>query len=511
MRNFIHFRQIALLVLAVLLAGCATVSFDQPKSYSQAIHNPEDTSLGEYAALEVEASEGLSGFYPLQEGMQALGMRLRLAEQAEKSLDLQYFLMKNDTAGAVIANALLKAADRGVRVRFLLDDIFTTVPDDSFLLINQHPNIDIRIFNPVSRSGISALNFIGDFKQANRRMHNKSFTADNAISVVGGRNIADEYFELKTDSVFIDFDILAVGPIVTEISTSFDEYWNHSRALPIEQFIKARQKDDLENVRGDIAEDLDKIYDTVYEKAFSSQLLKHLATDRLPLFAAPARVIADSPDKLVNEINETHMRLAQDLGEIIWNAEKEAIFITPYYVPGAGGVQMIRDLVKKGVRVIIFTNSLASNNHVPVHAGYARYRHDVIRAGAELYEIRVNAAREVSYSEGGPEKLTLHSKVILIDRRLIFVGSLNLDPRSIELNAEMGLLIESESLIESLMKNSDKNLETTAYRVLVNDKGNLEWHCTIDNQKVVETKEPLTSRWLRFKAWFMKIAPESQL
>ena len=221
MRNFIHFIQIALLVLAVLLAGCATVSYDQPKSYSQAIHNPEDTSLGEYAALEVEASEGLSGFYPLKEGMHALGMRLRLAEQAEKSLDLQYFLMKNDTAGAVIANALLKAADRGVRVRFLLDDIFTTVPDDSFLLINQHPNIDIRIFNPISRSGISALNFIGDFKQANRRMHNKSFTADNAISVVGGRNIADEYFQLKTDSVFIDFDILAVGPIVTEISTLF--------------------------------------------------------------------------------------------------------------------------------------------------------------------------------------------------------------------------------------------------------------------------------------------------
>ena len=172
---------------------------------------------------------------------------------------------------------------------------------------------------------------------------------------------------------------------------------------------------------------------------------------------------------------------------------------------------MIRDLVKKGVRVIIYTNSLASNNHVPVHAGYARYRHDVIRAGAELYEIRANAAREVSDSEDGPENLTLHTKAILIDRKTIFVGSLNLDPRSIELNAEMGLLIESESLIESLMKNSDKNLETTAYRVLVNDKGNLEWHCTIDNQKVVETKEPLTSRWLRFKAWFMKIAPESQL
>ncbi len=511
MTNSIRFRQLAILVLAVLLTGCATVSFDQPKSYSQAIHNPEDTALGEYAAFKAEASEGLSSFYPLNNGMDALGARLRLAERAEKSLDLQYFLMKDDTAGAVIANAMLKAADRGVRVRFLLDDIFTTVPDDSFLLINQHPNIEIRFFNPISRSGISTLNFFGDFKQANRRMHNKSFTADNAISIIGGRNIADEYFQLKTDSVFIDFDILAVGPIVTEISHSFDEYWNHSRAVPIEQFINARQSDDLETVREEISEELDEMYDTVYKKAFNSQLMQDLMNDRQPLFAAPARVIADTPDKLVNEINETHRRLAQDIGDVIRNAKKDAVFISPYYIPGEGGVQMIRDLVKKGVRVIIYTNSLASNNHVPVHAGYARYRKDVIQAGAELYEIRANAGRELSYSEDGPENLTLHTKVIIIDQRKIFIGSLNLDPRSIVLNAEMGLLIESEVLVENLTKDSEKSLETTAYRVLVNNNGNLEWHCTIDNQKVVETKEPLTSWWLRFKAWFMKIAPESQL
>ena len=511
MTKFMRFRLLAVLVLAVLLTGCAAVSFDQPKSYSQAIPNPENTALGEYAALEVEASEGLSGFYPLNEGMDALGMRLRLAERAEKSLDLQYFLMKNDTAGAVIANALLKAADRGVRVRFLLDDIFTTVPDDSFLLINQHPNIEIRIFNPISRSGISTLNFIRHFKQANRRMHNKSFTADNAVSIVGGRNIADEYFQLKTDVVFIDFDVLAVGPIVTEISHSFDEYWNHSRAVPIEQFINTRQSDDLETVREEISEEFDDIYDTVYQKAFNSQLLQDFIHDRQPLFAAPARVLADSPDKLINEINETHMRLVRNLGEVLREAEKEAVFISPYYIPGDAGVQIIRDLVEKGVRVVILTNSLASNNHVPVHAGYARYRKDVIQAGAELYEIRANAARELSYNQDDPENLTLHTKVFFIDRRKLFVGSLNLDPRSIELNAEMGLLIDSETMVESMLENSEENLKTKAYRVLVNDNGDLEWHCTIDNQYVIETKEPLTSRWRRFKAWFMKIAPESQL
>ena len=499
------------LFLALLATGCATVSFDQPKSYSQAITDFDSTTLGRYASLNVELNEGLSGFYPLKMGLDALGMRLRLAETAEKSLDLQYFLMKNDTAGAVMANALIKAADRGVRVRFLLDDIFTTVPDDSFLLINQHPNIEIRIFNPIARSGASTLNFVWHFKQANRRMHNKSFTADNVVSIVGGRNIADEYFQLKSDSVFIDFDIVAVGPVVSEISNSFDEYWNHSRAVPIEQFIDDRRSDDLETVRQEIAEELDEIYDTVYEKAYNSQLMQNFVKGSQPLYAAPARVLADSPDKLVNEVNETHMRLISDLADITRQAETEVVFISPYYIPREGGVRFARELVEKGVRVVVLTNSLASNNHVPVHSGYARYRKDVIDAGVELYEARANAGRELSYGKDGPAHLTLHTKAVLIDREKIFVGSLNLDPRSIELNAEMGLLIESKAMVSDMMANNDENLATLAYRVLLNDKGKLEWHCRIDGKDVIETKEPLTSGWLRFKAWFMKIAPESQL
>ena len=509
--RFISLKLTMVLFFALLVSGCATVSFDQSKTYTQAIINPEDTSLGEYAAQKVEQFEGLSGFYPLKEGLDALGMRLRMAEVAEKSLDLQYFLMKNDTVGAVMANALLKAADRGVRIRFLLDDVFTTVSDDIFLLINQHPNIEIRIFNPISRRGLFALNVVGQFAQANRRMHNKSFTADNCVSIVGGRNIADEYFQLKSDVVFVDFDVLAVGPVVSEISHSFDTYWNHSMAVPIEQFIDAKNSDDLETVRQEIALEFDRIYDTVYEKAYNSQLVKNFLDGSQPLFAAPARVLADSPDKLVNDVNEIHMRLISDLFDVIRKAEKEVVFISPYYVPGEGGVRFVRGLVEKGVRVVILTNSLASNNHVLVHAGYARYRRDVINAGVELFEIRANAARDLSYDESGPEFLTLHTKAVLIDRKKIFVGSLNLDPRSFELNAEMGLLIESEAMVESLMKNINKNLATKAYRVLVNDHGNLEWHCIIDNQKVIETKEPLTSGWLRFKAWFSKIAPESQL
>ena len=499
------------LILSGLLSGCATISFDEPKSYSVTITDTQDTELGRYAAYKTAQFAEQSGFYPLNEGMDALGIRLHLAQIAEKSIDLQYFLMKNDTAGAVMANALLKAADRGVRVRFLLDDVFTTVPDDSFLLINKHPNIEIRIFNPVSRSGFYALNYVGQFSQANRRMHNKSYTVDNAVSIVGGRNIADEYFQLKDNSEFIDFDVLAVGPIAAEIAHSFDKYWNHSRAVPIEQFIKDRKGDDLETVRAEIAEEFDKIYETVFQQALNSQLLQDLIADRKPLYMGPALVLADDPDKLVNPIDPEHMKLAQDLRYILDHAEKEVILISPYYVPGKNGVQFARDLVEKGVRVVLLTNSLASNNHVPVHSAYSRYRRDVIRAGVEVYEMRANAAREMSGDENAPDALTLHTKAILIDQRYLFIGSLNLDPRSIQINAEMGLVIDSETMARRYTQNGNERLLALTYRVIENDKGKLEWHGRIDGKEVVETKEPLTGWWLRFKAWFTKIAPESQL
>ena len=212
-----YFRISILFLVAVAFTGCTTVPFDEPKPYSKVIKDTADTRLGREVSAWVDAHDGRSGFYPLSNGMDALGVRLRLAEVAEKSIDLQYFLMKRDTAGAVMMNALLKAADRGVRVRFLLDDIFTTAPDRGLLLMNQHPNIEVRLFNPISRRGFATLNLVGDFRQANRRMHNKSFTVDNRISVVGGRNIADEYFELKEGSEFVDFDVIAMGPIAAEI------------------------------------------------------------------------------------------------------------------------------------------------------------------------------------------------------------------------------------------------------------------------------------------------------
>jgi putative cardiolipin synthase len=281
--------------------------------------------------------------------------------------------------------------------------------------------------------------------------------------------------------------------------------------VPIEQFTKNKKNEDLETVRADIAEEFEGIYNTVYKQALNSQLLMDLIADRQLLFAAPARVLADSPDKLISKIKEKHMRLAKDLFDVVLSAKTEVVFISPYYVPGNYGVQLVRDLVAKGVRVVIITNSLASTNHIPVHSAYARYRKAVIRAGAELYEARANAARDLSGSEDGPDVLTLHTKAIYIDRRQLFVGSLNLDPRSVEINAEMGLMIDSEAMVGSLAQGANERVATLTYRVRENDKGQLEWHGRINNRDVIETKEPLTGWWRRFKAWFMKIAPESQL
>jgi putative cardiolipin synthase len=499
------------LVLAIFLVGCASVPHDIPKMSSVHITDTTDTYFGQRVASWADLHGEKSGFYPLGQGMDALAARLRMLEKAEKSVDLQYFLMKDDTAGQVMLHALLKAADRGVRVRFLLDDIFTSAPDQNLLLINQHPNIEVRLFNPISRRGMHWLNFIGNFRQANRRMHNKSFTVDNAVSVVGGRNIADEYFQLKETEVFADFDVLAFGPIAGDILTSFDAYWNHRLAIPIEQLSSKIDVDALQAERILVEAETSAIYSDIYAEAMQSQLLQDLINGEESFFEANARVMADDPEKLENKIGPEYKKLAAELGELLNNAEQEVIFISPYYVPGKNGVELARSLAERDIRVVVATNSLASNNHVPVHSGYARYRKNTVRAGVELYEARADARRATQAGDDGVEDFTLHTKLILVDRRYLFVGSLNLDPRSIDINAEMGLLIDSEDLTGALADALEELIAALAYRVDLNAKGKLEWHATIDGVEVVETNEPQAGRWLRFKAWVLRIGPESQL
>ncbi len=500
------------IVLSLFLAGCATAPLDFPREYSEAIADTSDTYLGREVAEWTADHPGKSGFYPLTEGIDALGARLALIDRAERTIDAQYFLMKPDSAGLLFAMKLMEAADRGVRVRLLLDDIFTTVDDDAFEVMNQHPNIDLRLFNPVGRGGVYYANFLGNFKLANRRMHNKSFTVDNQISIVGGRNIADEYFELLTEAEFRDFDVLAIGPIAADISETFDRFWNHTLAVPMEAFATDKNLPDLATARAGINEQAVETGHLIYQRALSSPLVQDLIDDEVTLFPADSIVVTDDPEKLLNKVSTDYKTLVTVLAAVVDEAESEVVVITPYFIPGKNGVEFWRNITSKGVRVVVVTNSLASNNHTPVHAGYARYRHDMIDAGVELYEVRVDASKLPEGSDQpGYDSVTLHIKALVIDRRYSFVGSLNLDPRSIDINTEMGVLIDSAEMTGGMAEKFFQNLPSFAYRVTEDEKGKLRWTTVIDGKEVVENKEPHASRWLRFKAFVFRIFPEGQL
>ena len=499
-------------VVVLLLAGCASAPLDYPKSESTAITTTDDTYLAQASLDWREEAPERDAFYPLTEGLDAFGARLALIDKAERTIDAQYFMMKPDSAGLVFVTELMEAADRGVRVRLLLDDIFTTVDDSIFVLLNEHPNVEMRLFNPISRKGIYAFNYIGHFSLANRRMHNKSLTVDNQLSIVGGRNIAEEYFQLEEGGEFIDFDSLAAGPIVREISASFDSYWNHQLAVPMDAFYDDIDLTELESLRERMNTAMADVGDSVYAKAINSPLLLSLIDETLPTFIADARMIVDDPQKLLEEVSQEQKIVATEIGKALLAAENEVILFTPYFIPGKRGIEVIEQIRSNGVRVVLLTNSLATNNHTSVHSAYASYRKRVLKAGVELWEARANAA-DIVLEDGTTEsqQLTLHTKGIIIDRRYVFVGSLNLDPRSIDINTEMGVMIDSEPLAKLAVENSLDQIPGMAYRLKLDEKDRIRWHATIGGQEVVETKEPNTSAWMRFKAWFLKIAPEKQL
>ena len=500
--------RIPALLLAALLSsmvGCASAPFDYPREPSLSLAATEDTSLRREVDRWVAENEGPSGFYPLIAGRDAFGARLRLMELAEKSIDVQYFLMKGDTAGQEFAGALLRAAERGVRVRFLLDDVFTTIEDEELELLDAHPNIELRLFNPIARRGVGLVNAIVYFRRVNRRMHNKSFTIDNQVTIVGGRNIADEYFELRPEGEFLDLDVIGLGPVAANVSHVFDRFWNSSRSVPMEAFASNFTTDDLARARGEIG-DADRTGgQAAYEAAVNSTLVNALLDNRQQLFSGVAEVITDDPSKLTTSVSETHMVLARRLRNVISDAAEEVIVFTPYFVPGKDGVRFWESVADSGTRVTIITNSLASTNHIAVHAGYAKYRKRIIEAGVDLYEVRANAGT------GNTKTLTLHTKGMVIDRRKVFIGSLNFDPRSIQINSEMGLLISNDAMSEWLAEAALEQLKAIAYRVELDGHRRLRWRATIDGVEVVEKSEPLASRLTRFKAFLLRIVPENQL
>ncbi len=499
------------LLLLLFLSGCASAPFDYPRNETRVVPASDTTRMGQFYARWLQQHGENSGFVGLSSGNDALGARLRLIESAEQTIDAQYFLLKPDEAGGLFVGKLLRAADRGVRVRLLIDDIFTPVKDSALALFNDHPNVEVRIFNPLARQGFKYVNLLWDFSRANRRMHNKSFTVDGSVSIVGGRNIADEYFEIKKDVEFNDFELLTLGPVVAEISTAFDLFWNSELAVPMEAFEADFDPAELTQWRSKMDAVVAGARESAYRRAIDTPLLRDITEGRVEPIAAPAYVVTDEPEKLVQKVGaREHQSLAEELSRQFDRAQREVIIISPYFVPGKEGVAAIEQWLQRGVRVVIVTNSLASTNHVPVHSGYARYRKPLLQAGAQLFELKSDAVLTSNAQGHAPGSRTLHTKAVVIDRKLLFIGSLNFDPRSIDINTEMGVFIAAPEAADTLASSVMRELVDMAYVVQLDSNGNLAWYYRRDGQQV--DQEPDTGWWRRFSAGFYGVLPiEGQL
>jgi len=515
-----------LLIIVAVLGACASLPKDYESPQSFVVEDTSRTSLSLQLAPQIAEHPQKSGFFPLISGNDALIARAGVMQAAELTLDVQYYIWHTDTSGRLLVELLLQAADRGVRVRLLLDDLDTEGKDLGMVSINVHPNIEIRLFNAFADRGSRVNGFLTDLRRVNRRMHNKSLTADNQVTIVGGRNIGNEYFGGKSDTQFSDLDVLAVGPVVSEVSTAFDTYWNSAWVIPISAFDDgaAISADDLVQARADLVQYLDEQRSSQYAEALQSSALMQKATiAELDFSWGEATLLYDAPSKAEGTEVSAATHIGPQLLKVFDRAQQELIIVSPYFVPGKKLVEFFGQLVDRGVRVRILTNSLASTDVSAVHAGYMRYRSDLLKNGVELYEFKPvdgEEEQEKHRSWAGSSKASLHTKLFGVDRKVLFVGSFNVDPRSVLHNTEMGVLFESHDLAGQLGDGFDNRLIQKAYRVQFRqeaDEGDaqsteLEWVTEENGSEVRYHKEPETSFFQRFSAGFLSIfVPESML
>lgn len=453
---------VATLANTLLVAGCATLppGMDGPKPESTALANPETTTLGKSAGALAKPHPGLSGFDLVVDGAASFAWHQEIAARAERTLDVQYFLLQQDETGKLLLGSLLEAADRGVRVRLLLDDAEAFDKGSMIRPLAAHPNIEIRIFNPfVVRGELGVLRwaeFIVGSARLNYRMHNKLFIGDNAIALTGGRNVGDSYFQASTVVNLGDFDLAVAGPMVQALSRSFDVYWNDRLAIPVAALPLGKPSAaDLEACRKALAAHKEKMAGSSYMRTLSER--DHFAefmSGKRPLIWAKATLAYDSPDKAQVERDDEPGRLMwKRVAAAVEGAQRELIIVSPYLVPGDAEMALIKRLRERGVRVRILTNSLASTDMPIAHAGYVRYRVPLLEAGCELYEVRQVPGEPEAHGlvrSGGSGQFGLHAKVFVIDRERVFVGSMNFDQRSLAINTEIGLIIDSPQIADEI-------------------------------------------------------------
>ncbi|RQS74895.1 phospholipase D family protein [Burkholderia sp. Bp8963] len=449
-------RALAVCAMLSLVAACAThppaTTLERPESHAL----PADTAtpLRDALAAPEAAHPDASGFRLLADGAEALQMRVALARAATKTLDMQYYVATEDTTGKLLLAAALYAADRGVRVRMLVDDLNFRDIDRVMAALNTHPNIEIRVFNPFGASQQRVMQRTTDFftriGSFTRRMHNKAMIADNQIAIVGGRNLGDEYFSASATLQFRDLDVLAAGPVTHDISASFDTYWASGTSYPLHALNhQTFDPKDLDAMRDELRAHWRKNAEPYNAKPLNATpLAQQIARDALGLVWGPAEFSADAPDKVALPTDGYVSPPMRRLVELIRGAQQEFLAFTPYFVPHDAGVKILGDTTARGVRVAILTNSLAATDAVAVQAGYGPYRVPLLQHGVELYEFKAKPDRQRPRLFGSQSRASLHAKAYVIDRRILVIGSMNLDPRSAHLNTEMALVIHSPALAQ---------------------------------------------------------------
>lgn len=506
------FAPTAMAAVAFALVSCAGLPDTSDRAPSFAPESTSDTKVAHLARKFTSRHQGMTGVHALARGPDALTARLALADLAGRSLDVQYYIWHSDDSGMQLVTRLLQAADRGVKVRMLLDDIGTMASDEGLQTLDSHPNIEVRLFNPVMLRSARVLGALLDFQRANRRMHNKTFIADNQAAIVGGRNIGDEYFGAHGDVNFADLDVIAVGPVVRQVSRQFDEYWNSPSSIGITALSGRRETPEQLALRRAKFEAMQA--QTASSAATRHHLPSQLKSGTLRLLPARAWAVYDDPEKIVTATEDRTTHLAPKLRSVVDGTHKMLFVVSPYFIPEKQGVDLFSALRARGVRVVILTNSLASTDVAAVHAGYKRYRKALLRSGVEIYELKPGAVAGGGSGSApfrGSSTASLHAKTFTFDEHTTFVGSMNLDPRSLRLNTEVGVLIECPELATQLTQKALHGIDKQAYKVKL-DGSKLVWTSMENGQEVRYTAEPGTSAWQRMKVTLLGCLPiEGQL
>ncbi|ENX41503.1 phospholipase D family protein [Acinetobacter sp. NIPH 2100] len=494
------------------ISGCALPP-NQNHDRSNSLQTKTKWMNDPQADLNIE--NGLTAFLALDDAFLSIASRTHLIRNAKHQLDLQYYIWNDDAIGNMMLNELLKAADRGVKVRLLIDDQNGVQLDKTLKALSQHPNFEIRIFNPYKFRHLRVIDYVFRLKQINHRMHNKLTIADASIAVTGGRNISSEYFEASDQFQFSDMDIVFYGKAVDHAEHVFNEFWDSDLSYPTEQLIGTGQPQQLENLRQTFKA-IDKIDTPTEEKLETAQDYLKLRLQNYPIQWAKAHFVADPPNKVLGQAKQEDLLFWQVL-QLKGKPEKHMELVSAYFVPTQQGTDYLSKLSKDGVKVRVLTNSLVANDVAVVHSFYSLYRKPLLQNGVQLYEFKPNIERKKRFwyeiatgsviPAKGKNRSSLHAKFFDIDGK-VFIGSFNFDPRSAHLNTEVGLVVESDQLQDQITAMLDQRLLQVAYKLKLDKKGNIVWYEHKENGEIVEHHhDPESTKFQRFTMKLVSYLP----